>query len=168
MVVCVVGRRSVVFHEYSDTSARRARRHTPLFWEHAAAHAGQGERSLRRALAAIGMAPGTDPASYPHTALRRYGIGHVRPLNMFYRLFLVDPSTCSATSLCPFVNSGGMHEEFQKHLRPDGQGVDYAYLHGFDTAAEIARIRGSVKAWLKSTGWGGDDDRTVMSFFSGT
>lgn len=155
-----------MFHEYAEGSFRRTR--IPLFWENAQAHYGEGERSLRRALAAIGMAPGVDPASYTHAELTRYGVGHARPLALFYKLFLVDPVHRVANPLCPFVTAGAMHMEFQQHLRPDGLGIDYAYLERFDTWAEIDRIKASIKTWLKATGSGGDDDQTVLSFFSST
>ena len=58
----------------------------------------------------------------------------VRPLSLFYKLFLIDPVARKAVQLCPFVNSGIMHREFQKFLQPNGLGIDYSHLQTFDTA----------------------------------
>ena len=63
----------------------------------------------------------------------------VRKLSLFYKLFLIDPELRKAQQLCPFVTTGTMHNEFQKYLRPDRLGIDYAYLEDFDTAAELKR-----------------------------
>jgi hypothetical protein len=57
----------------------------------------------------------------------------VRSLELFYRLFLINPQKRESTQLCPFVKNGGMHREFQKFLRPDGLGIDYSHLEEFDT-----------------------------------
>jgi hypothetical protein len=132
-------RDSVVFHEYAENSKRRKK--IPMFWENSQAHKGEGQKSLRRATAVIGMAPDLDPTTYNHEELDRYGIGKVRSLDLFYKIFLIDTQARKATQVCPFVTSGDMHREFQKHLRPDGLGVDYAFLEDFDTRAEIDRIK---------------------------
>jgi hypothetical protein len=63
----------------------------------------------------------------------------VRPLELFYKIFLVDPLKRKAVPLCPFVTTGIMHKEFQKYLRPDHLGIDYTFLHDFDTKAELLR-----------------------------
>ena len=60
-------------------------------------------------------------------------------MSLFYKLFLVDPDKRKAQQICPFVATGIMHHEFQKFLRPDSLGIDYAYLEDFDTRAELAR-----------------------------
>jgi hypothetical protein len=65
----------------------------------------------------------------------------VRPLQLFYKTFLIDPVERKATQLCPFVTTGIMHHEFQKYLRPDGLGIDYSFLEDFDTKAELARAK---------------------------
>jgi hypothetical protein len=65
----------------------------------------------------------------------------VRPLELFYKIFLIDPKARKAVQLCPFVTTGIMHHEFQKYLRPDGLGIDYTFLHDFDTAAELKRAK---------------------------
>lgn len=38
-------------------------------------HAGEGQKSLRRATAVIGMAPDLDPSTWDHSELDRYGLG---------------------------------------------------------------------------------------------
>jgi hypothetical protein len=81
------------------------------------------------------MAPDLDPSTYEHAEEQKYGLGAVRKLDLFYKLFLVDPVKRKAVQLCPFVRSGKMHKEFQKHLRSDGMGIDYSRLEHFDTRA---------------------------------
>ena len=43
--------------------------------ENSESHKGEGQRSLRRATALIGMAPGIDPSTYDQGEIERYGIG---------------------------------------------------------------------------------------------
>lgn len=38
-------------------------------------HAGEGQKSLKRATAVIGMAPDLDPNSWDHSELEKYGLG---------------------------------------------------------------------------------------------
>jgi hypothetical protein len=57
-------------------------------------------------MAVIGMAPGIDPSTYDNSETNKYGIGTVRDLELFYKLFLIDPEARKATQLCPFVKSG--------------------------------------------------------------
>lgn len=61
----------------------------------------------------------------------------MRPLELFYKLFLIDAKKREAVQLCPFVKNGGMHRKFQIHLRPDGKGIDYTKLTNFDTLASL-------------------------------
>ncbi|CAM9100166.1 unnamed protein product, partial [Ectocarpus fasciculatus] len=115
---------SVVFHEYADNSKRRSKIH--MFWENGQKHQGAARKSLARAMSIIKMAPDIDPSSYDHTEMERYGLGNVRSLEYFYKLFLIDPHQRTAVQLCPFVKSGKMHSAFQKYLKPDGMGIDYS------------------------------------------
>ena len=64
---------SVVFHEYAEMSSRRKKIH--MFWENSEVHKGEGQKSLRRATAVIGMAPDLDPTTWDHSELDRYGLG---------------------------------------------------------------------------------------------
>ena len=63
----------------------------------------------------------------------------VRKLELFYKIFLIDPWERKATQLCPFVRSGKMHRDFSKYLRKDGRGIDYAFLENYDTATKFKK-----------------------------
>lgn len=125
---------SVVFHEYAQNSKRRHNLH--FFWENRNRAAGDGQKSLKRLTGLIGMAPNIAD-DYDKTEAEKYGLGDVRPVSEFYRLFLVDVVDKKATNLCKFVKSGIMHRSFSKFLRDDGTGVDYARLADYDTASAI-------------------------------
>lgn len=43
--------------------------------ENSPTHAGEGQKSLRRGTAVIGMAPDLDPATWDHSELDKYGLG---------------------------------------------------------------------------------------------
>lgn len=129
-------RDSVVFHEYAVKSSRRKKVH--MFWENSK-YAGQGQKSLKRATAIIGMAPDLPPDSWDHSEETRYGIGNVRRLDLFYKLFLIDTLQRKATQLCPFVRSGKMHREFTPFLRPNRMGIDYSKLENFDTRSKMPK-----------------------------
>ena len=128
-------RTSVVFHEYAERSSRRKK--IPMFWENSAAHRGAGVKALKRSMSIIGMAPDVPPEEWDHSEIDKYGIGNVRSVDLFYKLFLIDVQARKATQLCPFVKSGKMHNNFQRYLRPDGRGIDYSNLENFDTRAVI-------------------------------
>jgi hypothetical protein len=98
-----------------------------------------GQNSLKRGTAVIGMAPDLDPASWDHSELERYGLGSVRDVQLFYKLFLIDTQARKATQLCPFVKSGLMHKAFQPYLRPDGLGIDYTNLENYDTRTVLEK-----------------------------
>eukprot|EP01037_Dinobryon_pediforme_P045365 gene45365-57824_t len=49
------------------------------------------------------MAPDLDPNSWDHREMDRYGLGKERDLQLFYKLFLIDPFKRKATQLCPFA-----------------------------------------------------------------
>lgn len=61
----------------------------------------------------------------------------MRNASLFYKLFLIDTIHRSTTQLCPFVKSGIMHKDFTPFLRPDGMGIDYSHLEGYDTRAKL-------------------------------
>jgi len=115
---------SVVFHEYAERSSRRKKIH--MFWENSEKHKGEAQKSLKRALAVIGMAPDLDPSTWDHRQINKYGIGKARSLDQFYKLFLINPLKRKAVQLCPFVNSGIMHKQFVPMLRSNGMGIDYS------------------------------------------
>ena len=64
----------------------------------------------------------------------------VRTPELFYKLMMIDTKNRRTMSLCPFVKSGKMHKNFQKHLRKDGRGIDYSKLLDFDTLASVDDI----------------------------
>lgn len=69
-----------------------------------------------------------------------YCVLSVRPLNLFYSLFLIDPDLHVAAPLCPFVKSGDMHRMF--HSNRDGargqeRGVDYVHCSSADTPCAV-------------------------------
>lgn len=100
-------------------------------------HAGEGQKSLRRATAVIGMAPDIDPDSWDHRELDRYGLGKERELSLFYKIFLINPVERKTVQLCPFVEGGIMHRDFQPFVKPNGLGVDYSLLTDYDTKASL-------------------------------
>jgi len=130
-------RDSVIFHEYATMSSRRQK--IPMFWENQAQHRGAGAKALKRSMSIIRMAPDIDPSEWDHSEEEKYGIGNVRTVDLFYKLFLIDTQKRTAVQLCPFVKSGKMHRNFQPFLRLDGLGIDYSKLENFDTAAAMSK-----------------------------
>lgn len=98
-----------------------------------------GQKSLKRGTAVIGMAPDINPSEWDHSELERYGLGSVRTVDQFYKLFLIDVKARKATQLCPFVKSGLMHKAFQPFLRADGLGIDYTKLQDYDTRTVLEK-----------------------------
>ena len=96
------------------------------------------KKSLKRGTAIIGMAPDVAAGGdWDRSELDRYGLGSVRSTALFYKLFLIDVQARKATQLCPFVNPGIMHRDFQPYLRADGNGIDYTYLEHYDTLSVL-------------------------------
>lgn len=105
-----------------------------MFWDNSNKHQGEGSKSLRRAMSIIKLNPNIDPSTWDHTEEERYGLGKVRSVELFFKLFLIDTTAQRSVQLCPFVDKGAMHHNFLKYLRPDGLGIDYSYLENFDTS----------------------------------
>ena len=105
---------SVLFHEYAQKSSRR--RHVPKFWESKGARRANGQKSLRRLTSLIKMAPPDMPDDWDRTKASLYGLGTDRPVDLFYKLALVDVSRRSAVPLCQFVDSGDMHRTRKKKI----------------------------------------------------
>ena len=63
----------------------------------------------------------------------------VRSKELFYKLFLINTQERKAIQLCPFVNSGIMHNAFQPYLRSDKYGIDYTVpaIVKFDTMTAL-------------------------------
>ena len=116
---------SVLFHEYAQMSSRR--RHVPKFYEAKNKHRSDGRKSLKRLTALIGMAPVGQGDDWDHTKEALYGLGSERPVELFYKLALVDVAKRSAVPLCQFIHTGDMHCLLHDaYLRPDGRGIDYS------------------------------------------
>ena len=77
----------------------------------------------------------------------------VRSVDLFYKLFMIDTVNRKATPLCPFVQSGKMHSNFQKYLRADRKGIAYNKLENFDVSSAIeetfAAQRPGGERWLR-------------------
>ncbi len=77
--------------------------------------------------ALIGMAPPGMGDGWDRTHSELYGLGTERPVELFYKLVLVDVVKRSAVPLCQFVHTGDMHRMLHDaHLRADGRGIDYS------------------------------------------
>lgn len=98
-----------------------------------------GQKSIKRTTAIIGMAPDLDPNSWDQREVEKYGLGKVRDVSLFYKIFLIDLESRKTTQLCPFVKTGVMHKEFIRYLRQNGMGIDYSHLENFDTKEAIAK-----------------------------
>ena len=84
------------------------------------------ERKVVKMPELIKMAPPDMPDDWDRTKASLYGLGTDRPVDLFYKLALVDVSRRSAVPLCQFVDSGDMHRMLHDaHLRADGRGIDY-------------------------------------------
>jgi len=115
---------SVLFHEYAQHNSRR--HNVPKFWEQTK-HRGAGRKSLQRLTALIGMAPPGMSSDWDRKNSEMYGLGTERPVELFYKLVLVDIAKRSAVPLCQFVHTGDMHRMLHDaHLRADGRGIDYS------------------------------------------
>jgi len=131
-------RDSVVFHEYAERSSRRKKVH--MFWEHSDAHKGEGQKALRRSMAVVRMALDIEADTYDHSETDKYGLGTVRDVELYYKIFKINRIERKATQLCPFVRPGHMHRDFQKYLRPDGLGIDYSKLVDYDAEKHLKRL----------------------------
>ena len=125
---------SVVFHEYAQSSERR--RPVAQFWENREGKEALADDGMRRLTALAGLDPTPSPqGSFNDALASRYGLGSARNASLYFKLFLIDRERRQAENLCPFVRSGAMHRNFQKHLRANGKGIDYQELEDFDTVA---------------------------------
>ena len=97
-------------------------------------------KSLSRLLSIIQMSSEIDRNSWDHNEMEKYGLGKVRDVNLFYKLFLIDVKYRRITKLCSFVTSGFMHRDFQLFLRNDKKGINYSNLINYDTKQVISTI----------------------------
>ena len=101
------------------------------------------------------MAPDLDPASYDHEEEKLYGLGDVRPVEEFYRLFGMNVRRKSMVpELCKFVKSAIMHRTFSPALRPSGKGIDYSGFKNFDVGSviegELSKLRKAAETHINN------------------
>lgn len=142
---------SVIFHEYAVNSARRRGVHS--FWENRGA--GDPSSAMRRMVGLIRMAPDLNPSSYDHAGEESYGVGSVRPVEEFYKLFGMDVRKKTIVpEMCKWVKSGAMHKAFVPALRPSGKGIDYTSFYGtYDVYGAVGvildKLRNNAEDHLK-------------------
>ena len=121
--------RSVCFHHYAEGKNKKARNKVPHYWENSNQYSGVGTKAMYRLLGVVHMNPEIDPKKWDHTEEEKYGLGGVRTPELFYETFGVDVvNKRTEQHLCQFVETGKMHREFNKVLRPDGMGIDYSKI----------------------------------------
>jgi [Skp1-protein]-hydroxyproline N-acetylglucosaminyltransferase len=121
--------RSVCFHHYADGENKRKRNKVPHYWENGATYAGSGIKAMYRLLGIVHMNPEIERDRWDHAEEDKYGLGGVRTPELFYEVFGIDVTRKVAEQhLCRFVESGQMHNQFMKSLRPDGMGIDYSKI----------------------------------------
>ena len=121
--------RSVCFHHYAEGKNKKARNKVPHYWENSNQYSGVGTKAMYRLLGVVHMNPDIDPEKWDHTEEEKYGLGGVRTPELFYETFGVDVvNKRTEQHLCQFVETGKMHREFNKVLRPDGMGIDYSKI----------------------------------------
>lgn len=121
--------RSVCFHHYAEGRNKRLRDKVPHYWENSNQYAGAGVKAMFRLLGVVHMNPEISPDRWDHTEEEKYGLGGVRTPELFYETFGVDVvNKRTEQHLCQFVESGNMHREFTKFIRPDGMGIDYSKI----------------------------------------
>ena len=101
------------------------------------------------------MAPDLDPASFDHKHEEMYGLGDVRPVEEFYRLFGMNVRRKSMVpELCKFVKSAVMHKTFSPALRPSGKGIDFSGFRDFDVGKviddELNKLRTAAETHIRN------------------
>lgn len=123
--------KSFVFHYYS-TDPNGKKRKVETFWEHASLYDGVESESKARLAGQIQMLVptvnednSTDTRDWNRIESKKYGIGHVRPIQKFLDTFGIHLETKTVEKhLCRFVGVP-MQKVFVQHLRKDGMGIDY-------------------------------------------
>ncbi|KAL3795031.1 hypothetical protein HJC23_006352 [Cyclotella cryptica] len=121
--------RSVCFHHYAEGKNAKARNKVPHYWENTNQYAGSGVKAMFRLLGIVHMNPEVKSDRWDHSEEDKYGLGGVRTPELFYDTFGIDVrNKVTEHHLCSFVETGRMHNEFTKFLRPDGMGIDYSKI----------------------------------------
>ena len=64
---------------------------------------------------------------YSNEEAAKYGLGTVRSVDLYYRIFGIDPTAHKVTKdICAWATRGTLHRQMMAHLRPDRKGIDYA------------------------------------------
>ncbi|KAL9186957.1 hypothetical protein ACHAXT_010677 [Thalassiosira profunda] len=121
--------RSVCFHHYAEGKNAKKRNKVPHYWENSNQYAGAGVKAMFRLLGVVHMNPEISPEKWDHSEEEKYGLGGVRTPEDFYKTFGIDVvNKKTEQHLCQFVETGKMHNQFMKLLRPDGMGLDYGKI----------------------------------------
>ncbi|KAL3770239.1 hypothetical protein ACHAWO_009553 [Cyclotella atomus] len=121
--------RSVCFHHYAEGKNAKARNKVPHYWENSNQFAGTGVKAMYRLLGVVHMNPEISTDQWDHSEEEKYGLGGVRTPELFYDTFGIDVvHKKTEQHLCSFVETGKMHHEFTKFIRPDGMGIDYSKI----------------------------------------
>lgn len=132
---------SVAFHFY------HRKQRPPMFWENSKRHQGEAKVLSRinflsphlislmlqlsgdRAKALIHFAADLNaiPQGFDHTDMDKYGLGGVRPVEDFFRVFGIDLQHRKITKdLCAWSAPGTMHKQLTRFMRQDRKGIDYS------------------------------------------
>jgi len=120
--------RSVCYHYYGKRPSLRG--HEPpvvkKYWENSNHHQGSLKKAMRRLAGTIGMLP----AGSSTEDVGPYGLGAVRPMEQFYKIYNIDPKehTANVEGLCKYTNSGKLHRKITPLLKEGGGPIDYGKL----------------------------------------
>ncbi|KAL7487942.1 hypothetical protein ACHAW6_013524 [Cyclotella cf. meneghiniana] len=122
--------RSVCFHHYAEGKNAKARNKVDISHEYIFfLLRSSGVKAMFRLLGVVHMNPEINPERWDHSEEEKYGLGGVRTPELFYDTFGIDvKNKVTEHHLCSFVETGKMHNEFTKFLRPDGMGIDYSKI----------------------------------------
>mmetsp|Transcript_19571 Transcript_19571/g.24194 ORF Transcript_19571/g.24194 Transcript_19571/m.24194 type:complete len:302 (-) Transcript_19571:127-1032(-) len=118
--------KAICFHWYAHGNHIEKRKKVRLFWEHSDLYRGTGRRSMFRSNGIIKMnPPSVKPDEWDHTEEHKYGLGTVRSVEKFFKIYGIHMDTRKVEHhLCRFVGRR-MQQLFTPHLRPDGMGINY-------------------------------------------
>jgi hypothetical protein len=97
-----------------------------MFWEHGGLYKGVEAMAMKRLNGIIRIRKeGADSGEWDHSEEKTYGLGQVRPVDLFYNVFGIHPQEERVEkNLCRFVGRN-MHTIWKKALRKDKMGIDY-------------------------------------------
>jgi len=114
---------SLVFHPYHRAAA------PPLFWENEAKDTKKRKNDLlksqNRLLYIYGLG---ERSPIDLTDVDKYGLGDVRPIEKFWKLFGVDYSKRTVANNCLAATSASIHRALVPFVRADKRGIDYSHV----------------------------------------